>query len=211
MNRQEVYLRLRNKITIPPSKKVILLGEVAQLIAPIPLERSLREMPVQSIDRNQGNLYVIDAIHLIRKIRENYPDLIPHLVGSEETLIEMKEDSKKRFPFVRFMIVWILLFFGSGLAIMNFHTDVSMGEVHERIYYLLTGKVNHHPYLLQIPYSIGIGIGMLLFFNHFFRKKFNEEPSPLELEVYLYQENVEKYAKAFENRENRKENDGSPT
>ena len=30
-------------------------------------------------------------------------------------------------------LVWLLLFFGSGLAIMNFHEDVSMPEVHRRI------------------------------------------------------------------------------
>ncbi|MBE3555234.1 MAG: hypothetical protein IMW85_09690 [Thermicanus sp.] len=81
--------------------------------------------------------------------------------------------------------------------------------MHERIYYLLTGEINHHPYVIQIPYSVGIGIGMILFFNHLFRKRLNEEPSPLELEMYLYQENVEKYAKDHENRENRRGEDGN--
>jgi stage V sporulation protein AA len=90
-------------------------------------------------------------------------------------------------------LVWIILFVGSGLAIMNFHTDVSMQEVHERIYYLVTGRHENQPLILQIPYSIGIGTGMILFFNHLFKKRFNEEPSPMELEMFLYQEAIDQY------------------
>lgn len=66
--------------------------------------------------------------------------------------------------------VWTLLFIGSGLAIMNFHHDVSMQEVHQRIYYLITGIENKKPLLLQIPYSFGLGFGMILFLIIFSRK-----------------------------------------
>jgi len=76
---------------------------------------------------------------------------------------------------------------------MNFHTDVSMEQVHQRIYYLVTGAYNARPLILQIPYSLGIGLGMVLFFNHVFKRKLNDEPSPLELEVFLYQENIDQY------------------
>jgi stage V sporulation protein AA len=76
---------------------------------------------------------------------------------------------------------------------MNFHADVSMLKVHQRIYEMMTGKETEKPYFLQIPYSIGIGAGMVLFFNHLFKKKFNEEPSPLEVEMFMYQENVNHY------------------
>ncbi|MNI93321.1 hypothetical protein D3C73_1512510 [compost metagenome] len=46
---------------------------------------------------------------------------------------------------------------------------------------------------MQIPDSLGMGVGMALFFNRFFKKTFNEEPSPLEVEMYLYQENMNQY------------------
>ncbi|MNO07817.1 hypothetical protein D3C81_2301760 [compost metagenome] len=39
---------------------------------------------------------------------------------------------------------------------------------------------------------------MVLFFNHVFKKKFNEEPSPLEVEMYLYQQNMNQYVVAEE-------------
>jgi stage V sporulation protein AA len=34
---------------------------------------------------------------------------------------------------------------------------------------------------------------MAVFFNHLFKKKWNEEPTPLEVEMFLYQQNVDKY------------------
>ena len=46
--------------------------------------------------------------------------------------------------------------------------------------------------------SLLILAGMMLFFNHLFRKKLNEEPNPLEVEMYLYQENVNSYVMAEE-------------
>jgi len=73
---------------------------------------------------------------------------------------------------------------------MNFHADVSMLEVQQRIVELISGKKTERPILFQIAYSIGIGFGMVVFFNHVFKKKFNEEPTPLELEIFLYQENL---------------------
>ncbi|MMZ70306.1 hypothetical protein D1872_333160 [compost metagenome] len=39
---------------------------------------------------------------------------------------------------------------------------------------------------------------MIVFFNHLFKKKWNEEPTPLEVEMYLYQENLNQYVVAEE-------------
>ena len=84
---------------------------------------------------------------------------------------------------------------------MNFHEDVSMLQVHQKIYTIITGETKEHPLLLQIPYSIGIGIGMILFFNRVFKKRLNEEPSPLEVEMFLYQQNLDQYVAIHENKE----------
>lgn len=45
---------------------------------------------------------------------------------------------------------------------MNFHEDVSMQVVHQKIYYMVTGTYDNQPLILQIPYSLGLGIGMVL-------------------------------------------------
>ncbi len=76
---------------------------------------------------------------------------------------------------------------------MSFHADVSMPFVHRQIYHLLTGENDPHPLLLQIPYSLGIGLGMVIFFNHIGKLKKRKDPSPLEVEMFLYNQNVNSY------------------
>ncbi|OGX68151.1 MAG: stage V sporulation protein AA, partial [Paenibacillus sp. RIFOXYA1_FULL_44_5] len=134
----------------------------------------------------------IDMMMVVQKVNALFPTMKIEHFGDPSTLLEIAS-APRRIPFLLLGFVWFILFIGSGLAIMNFHADVSMLEVHQRFYELLTGKHNEHPYLLQIPYSIGLGLGMLLFFNHIFRKKFNEEPSPLEVEMFMYQQNMNQY------------------
>src|SRR5690625_6783496 len=90
------------------------------------------------------------------------------------------------------------------MTIMNFHYDVSMQEVQQKLHYLFTGEQNEFPLWIQIPYSFGLGIGMLLFFNHWFKKRFNEEPSPLEVELFNYQQDLDNYVNHYENKLDRK-------
>jgi stage V sporulation protein AA len=45
---------------------------------------------------------------------------------------------------------------------------------------------------------------MILFFNHFFQKRFNEEPSPLEVEMFNYQMDLDNYVIIHENKESMK-------
>ncbi len=97
--------------------------------------------------------------------------------------------------------MWLLLFVGAALAIIYFHEDVSMQQVHQRLYYMVTGESNKKPLLFQIPYSLGLGLGMILFFNHVFQKRINEEPSPLEVEMFQYQQSLDQYVMMNENKE----------
>jgi stage V sporulation protein AA len=186
-----IYLRLRKRIRLPRGMP-IKLGDIAQLLSEPELEEKLLERVLHRPDRSEGNLVLVDILTVIKSIRELVPNTAIEAFGEPHTLVEVYEKRKPANP-IGFTIVWLLLFFGSGLAIMNFHEDVSMPAVHQRIVYLLTGKVVEQPYLLQIPYSFGIGLGMVIFFNHVFKRKINEEPSPLDVEMYKYEESVLQY------------------
>jgi stage V sporulation protein AA len=185
-----VYLRLKKKVRVSPGQKIF-LGDIAQVLADESV-MSIVRLPVYQASLSDGNLVVIDVLDVIAKIRRVHPALDVRNVGPAQTIIEM--EVRRRIPSAVWVVmIWFLLFVGSGLALMNFHTDVSMKSVHQRIYYLVTGSHERHPLILQIPYSLGIGIGMILFFNHLFKRRFNDEPSPLELEMFLYQENLNQY------------------
>ena len=194
-----LYLRLKKRIYTKPNQRVS-LGQAARLLADDDLlERQLKELVLYEHKSTDGNRVVIDLLQIVKAIRQLAPDIAVEAYGDPQVLVMIAEKPvKPRIPVL--ILAWLLLFFGAGLAIMNFHTDVSMKEVHSRIVELITGKKTEHPLWFQIPYSLGIGLGMVLFFNHLFKKRFNEEPNPLEVELYMYQENVNAYVIADEMR-----------
>ncbi|GAB7386203.1 stage V sporulation protein AA [Bacillaceae bacterium] len=201
-----VYLRLRHRVQTGPND-TLRLADVGQVIVDDErLEQQLLRLPVYQVRQSEGNIVVIDVMRVIRLIKRFDPRLEVDVQGSPQTIVEIVYDRKKP-PFVAIVFVWLILFVGSGLAIMNFHEDVSMKEVHQRIHFLVTGKAEQHPLWLQIPYSFGIGLGMILFFNHVFRKRINDEPSPLEVEMFLYQQSLDQYLIMNENKENRRKKD----
>ncbi|WP_425262351.1 stage V sporulation protein AA [Paenibacillus pectinilyticus] len=197
-----LYIRLRRKARVRKGH-IVRLRDIAKLFVDDEYEPALNELIIHQPQQADGNRVLIDMLLIIRKVKGLFPELQVEHFGEPHVLLEIYTDNRKASPLL-IGIVWLLLFIGSGLAIMNFHADVSMLAVHQRIYELMTGKRVEHPLILQIPYSIGIGVGMVLFFNHLFKKKFNEEPSPLEVEMFMYQENVnhfvitEEYAKIHE-------------
>ncbi|MEX2462113.1 MAG: stage V sporulation protein AA [Paenibacillaceae bacterium] len=186
-----LYIRFRKRVSIDKGQP-ILLRHIADLLSDPDVEQKLQSHVISYPKPQDGNLILIDMLMVIRSIHQVFPVIQIEGFGEPHVLIEIKS-VKTRPHFIILALVWLLLFVGSGLTILNFHADVSMLEVHQRIYELLTGKRLEHPYFLQIPYSIGIGLGMVLFFNHVFKKKFSEEPSPLEVEMFLYQESTNRY------------------
>ena len=191
MNAQTIYIRLRNRFHAQVDE-TITVGKLAQLIAPIDLKDQICELPQYTITKEDSSYVVIDAMDVIDTIHTHFPHVDIQTVGPAQTVIEVKLNRRK-VGALFITLVWLLLFIGAALTIMNFHEDVAMGDVHQKIYQLITGEKSKKPLIIQIPYSLGVGIGMVLFFNHLFKKKFNEEPSPLEVEIFKYQQDLDQF------------------
>ncbi|HZG72863.1 MAG TPA: stage V sporulation protein AA [Chondromyces sp.] len=201
-----IYIRLRHRVLMNPGGSVR-LEDIAQVIGDEQILPALKRLRLYEADPKDRNIVIIDAIHVIEKITEKWPTADVQMIGPNQTIIEIVYHRKKvSWPLL--VLVWLLLFIGSALTIMNFHEDVSMKEVHLQIYELMTGQKIQQPLIFQIPYSIGLGAGMILFFNHVFKKRLNDEPSPLEVEMFNYQMDLDQYVIMHENKESVKLLDG---
>nr|WP_230157094.1 stage V sporulation protein AA [Peribacillus sp. Bi96] len=195
-----VYIRMRNRVQVNGNQPVR-IKDIARIIGPEEEIQIIEEILLLTVKKEDKNIIVIDLAQVIMAIRKVDPGIEVETFGPSQTIIEVIL-SKKKMSILAFTLVWFLLFIGGGITIMNFHVDVSMGEVHQKIFTIITGKVDEKPLLIQIPYSFGLGLGMILFFNHFFKKRFNEEPSPLEVEMFNYQQDLDRYVAMNENKEN---------
>lgn len=188
-----IYVQLKTRASVSKGR-AITLNDVAFVIADRERDPVLKQMVLYEPKERDGNLILIDMMTVIPCIRTVYPDAEIEPIGEGRTIVQIMGATERKAPRQSlFVVVWLLLFFGSALTIMNFHADVGMQEVQIRLIELLTGRRDEHPYLFQTAYSLGIGFGMVVFFNHLFKKKWNEEPTPLEVEMFLYQKSIDHY------------------
>lgn len=187
-----IYVRLRKKIVLDRYKPLY----VTELV-----EFSSHDMTVLFQDKEvtiktktkYDDYYLIDGIHLLHELKKVAPNYHFELIGPSETVVRVKDQTNKKVSQLVFLFVWLMIFVGTAMTIINFHYDVSMQEVHTKIHYVLTGEKNENPLWIQIPYSIGLGIGMLIFLNRFWKKRINDEPSPLEIEMYKYERDIDDF------------------
>lgn len=195
-----VYIRFKKSIQVEGLKE-IKLKDIALISTKSKKKSALEQTKIYQITIKDHNIIIIDSFFVIDYLNKVNEDLEFQSIGPSQTIIRV-EQSKQKPPILIVAGVWLILFIGTAMTIMNFHYDVSMQEVQQKLHYLLTGKENKFPLWIQIPYSLGLGVGMLLFLNHWFKKKINEEPSPLEVELFNYQQDLDKYITHYENQLN---------
>ncbi|KEK26004.1 stage V sporulation protein AA [Bacillus gaemokensis] len=200
---QTIYLKMRNRLQVSPSYE-LKIEDIAQVVGDSEVVEKVKRQSVYKITKHDKTHVVIDAMKVIQMIHQTTKHIQVNLLGPGQILVEIVYEKKKVHP-IFLAMVWMLLFVGAALAIIYFHEDVSMQQVHLRLYYMITGEINYKPLLFQIPYSLGLGLGMVLFFNHVFQKRINEEPSPLEVEMFQYQQSLDQYVMIHENKESAKQ------
>ena len=94
------------------------------------------------------------------------------------------------WQWIKTVFVCLVSFFGAAFAIMTFNNDVNVGDVLSQVYFQVMGRQPDGFGLMEAGYSVGLAIGILVFFNHIAVKKLNTDPTPLEVEMRLYEENI---------------------
>ena len=194
---KEIYIQSKGKAIIAP-KNIIQLKEIVDIYAEQNLKQEIENLEYVIENLNMNNTYIVSLITIVNLIKNKFKDSTIMVIGDSEVVINFKDkhlQNHTKYVGLRVALISFILFIGAITAIINFHSDVNMREAHKTIYKVITGVESDNPYLLQIPYSIGIGVGMSVFFNHVFKKRINNEPSPLEVEMYLYQQNMDEYIK----------------
>lgn len=192
----KIYLLIKDKVAVDTNYKIILNDLAGVYCSEKQLKAEVENTIIYETKDNE-DWKVISSITIIEKIIKKNPNLDIEIIGSDEVLIEIKTREKERkiFIFLKVTVVFILVFFGAGFTIMNFHTDVDMEETMRIINQSLTGNNDSNPLLLTISYSIGLGLGVIIFFNRMISRsqRRKKEPGPMEIELYNYDKEMEEY------------------
>lgn len=152
----------------------------------------LRVMPVANLQPDKPGRYVISVMDLIKEIQQKEPDLDITTIGEPTFLITYQKEGTVNIVLRWCKVVFVCLatFFGAGFSIMTFNNDVDIPALFEQIYTQVTGQASDGFSILEISYSVGIGLGVLFFFNHFGRMKLTDDPTPMQVQMRLYENDV---------------------
>ena len=136
---------------------------------------------------------VLSVLRIVEAVHEQYPDIEIRNLG-ETDIIVTYEDQKTPALFwhiLKTCFVAAVTFFGAAFSIMSFNNDVDVTKLFGQIYGLVTGQESSGFTVLEISYSVGLTGGILIFFNHFGKKRFTVDPTPMEVQMRLYENDIQ--------------------
>ena len=152
----------------------------------------LRVMPVTNLDPDKPGRYVLSSMDLIKDIQQKEPEVDITTIGESTFIISYQKEGSVNIilRWCKVIFVCLATFFGAGFSIMTFNNDVDIPALFEQIYTQVTGQAANGFSVLEISYSMGIGLGVLFFFNHFGRMKLTDDPTPMQVQMRLYEDDV---------------------
>ena len=186
-----VYLKL-SQITELTHKDVV-LKDVAQVYCDDQnVMNKCNSMKVMTVKVDAKRRYIMSALDVINKLKQLDSTIDVNNVGETDFIIAYKPPSPPAYiwQWTKTVFVCLVCFFGAAFAIMTFNNDVNVGDVLGQVYFQVMGRQPDGFGLMEAGYSVGLAVGILVFFNHFAVKKLNTDPTPLEVEMRLYEENI---------------------
>lgn len=169
------------------------LGDVAKLeCTNAAVKNRLKTLKLLKVQAEKSNRYICSVLKVVELIHEIYPDLEIQNLGESDFIIdyESPEYAKDRWSMVKVVLLWITIFIGSAFSIMTFNNDVGVTQVFHQVYELLMGQPSDGFSMLEITYSIGIAVGIIVFYNHFGGKRITKDPTPMEVQMRQYENDV---------------------
>lgn len=158
------------------------------------LMNKVQSMILCNLECEDGEKTIFSMMAVIRGIEKNLGQENIMLVnlGESDVIVHYIEEktNNKIIELLKVAGVAAVTFMGAAFAIMAYNEDVNVSGVFAKIYKIFLGFEPTGPTILELTYSIGIAFGIIIFFNHFGKRKFTKDPTPMEVEMEKYEEDV---------------------
>ena len=188
----DIYIMPQKKYSVS-AKRNVLLKDIADVYSADFNIDELKNLTIFQIPDVKRGIYSISVLDIAQKILQKHPKATVVNEGESEVLVEYSAVNKKEskfFTIIKIFFISAVLFSGGATAIMSFHSDGEIPKIMQGYYKMFTGEENENPYILEIPYSIGLAVGIIVFFNHFCGKQITYDPTPIEVQMTTYEEEV---------------------
>lgn len=163
----------------------------------------VKAIKLHHFKRDEQKRQVISLLKVIEEIEKVYPNVSVQSIGEPETLVEYISVNKHKgfAQWIKLLFVAMVSFFGTAFTIMAFHNDIGINDVFSKVYEMVMGQPGDGYGILELAYSAGLAIGIIVFFNHIGGRRITKDPTPIEVEMRIYEEDVNKALIATADRE----------
>lgn len=189
MSQVTVYVKASGNCIV--YDKNITLGDVLKIeCTNVGMLRGIKQMELYRF--NHEHSVVFSILKVIELIHQDYPNAEIVNCGESDFIVEYQKSTVKSAVWekIKLFLVAVIIFFGSAFTIMTFHIDIGIQKTFSRFYEQVMGESKPLVTELEISYSIGLAVGIIVFFNHFSKKKLTHDPTPIEVEMKKYNQDL---------------------
>lgn len=189
---QTILLKIEKNVQI--HDQAVYLKDIAEITcADKAMENKVKvlRLPVDTV-RGPGR-YPMSVMEVISLILQEFPNVDVDNIGEADFILTLEKKNQPGgiISWTKTVLVTLIAFFGAAFAIMTFNNDVDIPKLFGQLYEQFTGNTSDGFTVLELSYSIGIGVGVLVYFNHFAGKKLTADPTPMEVEMRSYEDQVD--------------------
>lgn len=169
MSQTIIYIKANGNCIV--YDKTITLGDVLKIeCTNMGILRAVKQMDLYSFNHEHSVAFSI--LKVIERIHKDYPNMEVVNCGEPDFIVEYQKSTVKSpvLEKLKLIAVAVIVFFGSAFTIMTFHNDIGIQDVFNMFYEQLMGATKPQITELEISYSIGLAVGIIVFFNHFSKK-----------------------------------------
>lgn len=192
-----IYLKLDQEIKISEYKVNIgMLGTV--ICANKNIQARVRAIRVTTLKKDKPQKIVFSVMKIIELINNEFPECDINNIGESEFIIDYDrgniddKNKAKMTDIIKVILTSFFVFMGAGYSIIAYNNDVGVNEIFQSVYEFFTGQKSNGMTVLELGYCIGLFLGIITFYNHIFKRKFSDDPTPLDVELKSYKEEINK-------------------
>ena len=202
MSDKTIYLKMDAKIKLRGD--VVRIGDLGKIYCEESMVvNKVKTLQIYRFQKSDKNRCVIGVLKVMELIHQEYPAFSINVVGETESIVEQITGKSKPLwmDYLKITLVSAVCFFGTLYTIMSYHNEISIIDLFDKTYTLVTGMETDGFTALEASYSLGLSLGIIIFYNHIGKRKLTPDPSPVTVEMRTYEDDVNRSLVELANRE----------
>ncbi|MDE5716797.1 MAG: stage V sporulation protein AA, partial [Lachnospiraceae bacterium] len=186
-NSATIYLKAEQNVEVQEPE--VCVKDIGALTCAEPhVLAKAKSLKLWTFREGESKRQVISVLKVIEEIEKACPGVSVENLGETDVLVEWisVDRHKGAVQWCKLAFVSLVSFFGTAFTIMAFHNDIGINDVFSKLYEMVMGFRGDGYGILELAYSVGRAVRMIVFFNHIGGRRMTKDPTPIEVEMRIY-------------------------